>query len=223
MNALDIAVILLIAAVALISAKRGFIWSILNFAAVVLAGVLSKMLAAPASELFDQYFLHGKIITELYKILPEGSVSGQIGAGIESVLNELPLPVVAIAKQFGLYPDLSGGTQVLTVEGIEEDYIIPIIVGVLSVVAAVILFIIFCIVLKIVARAVDHHFSDKDKHKFISRTNTLVGGIVGVVKGVIPAGFLCVVLDLLAPTIGNDTLTALVNGSFFCKLIGSVF
>ena len=102
MNTLDIAIILLIAAVVLISAKKGIIWSILNFGAVVLAGVLSRLLAKPASELFYQLFLHGKIMTELYKILPEGSVSGQIGAGIESVLNELPLPVVAIAKQFGL-------------------------------------------------------------------------------------------------------------------------
>ena len=223
MNTLDIAIILLIAAVVLISAKKGIIWSILNFGAVVLAGVLSRLLAKPASELFYQLFLHGKIMTELYKILPEGSVSGQIGAGIESVLNELPLPVVAIAKQFGLYPDLSGNTQVLTVEGIEEDYIVPIVVGVLSVVATVLLFIIFSIVLKFVARAVDHRFSDKDKHRFISRTNKLIGGIFGLIMGVIPAGILCAVLDLVAPAIGNDTLTALVDGSYFCNLIGSLF
>ena len=223
MNILDIAVILLIIAVALFSAKRGFIWSVLNFAVVVVSGVLSRMLAGPASTLFYQYFLHGKIMTELYKFLPEGSVSGQIGAGVESVLNELPLPVVAIAKQFGLYPDLSGNTQVLTVEGIEEDYIVPIITGVLSVVATVILFFVICLLLKFIARAINNRLSDKDKHRFVSRTNALIGGAVGVVKGVILSGIVCAIIGLVAPATGNDSFISLVDGSFFCNLIGSLF
>lgn len=223
MNAVDIVVILFVAVVALISAKRGFIWSILNFGVVVASGVLSRLLAGPASELFYQYFLHNKILAELYKILPEGSVSGQIGAGVESVLSELPVPVIAIAKQLGLYPDLSGNTQILTVEGIEEDYIVPILTGVLSVIATILLFIIIYAVLKIIARAIDRNLSDKDKHRFVSRTNTLLGALMGILKGGVLAALACAAFILIAPISGNNQLISLANGSYFCTIIARFF
>ncbi len=223
LNSVDVVLLLIIAAAALISAKRGFIWSVLNLGAVVIASILSKLLAAPASQFFYDQFLHGRIMGDLERILPSGSVSGQIGEGIESVLEELPLPVTAIAKQYGFYPDLSGGTQVLTVEGIEQDYIVPIVTGVLAIIATVLLFVIFSAILKIVAGIINHNLSDKKKHKYISRTNTLLGAGFGVLKGVLIAGIVCVALDLIAPALASDTLSPLVTGSFFCGLIAKLF
>lgn len=223
LNSIDIILLIVIAVTALISAKRGFIWSVLNLGAILLSSILSKVLAAPASQLFYNYFLHGKIMTELDRVLPAGSVSGQIGEGIESVLSELPVPVIAIAKQYGLYPDFSGGTQVLTVEGIEQDYIVPIVTGVLTIIATVILFIIFSAIFKIVAGAVNHNLSDKKKHKFISKSNTLLGAVFGALKGVVVVVIICVALNLISPAFGGDTLTPLVDGSFFCGVIAKLF
>ena len=223
LNSVDIVLLLIVAVAALISAKRGFIWSILNLGAVVVASILSKLLAAPASQLFYNQFLHGRIMTELNRILPAGSVSGQIGEGIESVLSELPVPVVAIAKQYGFYPDLSGGTKILTVEGIEQDYIVPIVTGVLAIIATVLLFVIFSAILKIAAGAINHNLSDRKKHKIIGTTNTLLGAGLGLLKGILLAGIICVVLDLVAPALNSDIVSPLVNGSFFCGLIAKLF
>ena len=223
LNSIDVILLVIIALAAFISAKRGFIWSVLNLGVVVASSVLSKLLASPVSQLFYNYFLHGKIMTELNRILPAGSVSGQIGEGIDSVLSELPVPVIAIAKHYGLYPDLSGSTQVLTVEGIEQDYIIPIVTGVLSIIATVLLFIIICAILKIVAGIIDHNLSDKKKHKFVSRTNTLLGAGLGALKGILISGIGCVILNLISPVINSSFLTPLVDGSFFCGLIAKLF
>ena len=223
LNSIDVILIVLVALAAFVSAKRGFIWSVLNLGAVVLAGILSRLLAAPVSQLFYDYFLHGKIMGELNRVLPAGSVSGQLGEGINAVLEELPLPVAAIARQYGLYPDVTGSTQVLTVEGIEQDYIVPIVTGVLSIIATVLLFVIFSAILKIVAGMISRSLSDKKKHKFVSRTNALLGACLGAVKGIFFACIACVALNFLAPATGSDTLTPLVSGSFFCGLIAKLF
>ena len=223
LNPVDIVLIVIVLLAALISAKKGFIWSVLNLGAILISSVLSKLCAAPVAHFFYDSFLHGRIMGELNRLIPAGSVSGQIGESIESVLNELPVPVTAIAKQYGLYPDFSGGTQILTVEGIEQDYIVPIVTGVLTIIASVLLFIVFSAILKIVAGAINHNLSDKEKHKFVSRTNTLIGAVFGLLKGVLLAAVVCVLLNLVAPVAGNSTLATLTEGSYFCALIASLF
>ena len=223
LNSIDVVLLIIIALAAFISAKRGFIWSVLNLCVVVVSSILSKLLAGVAAQFFYDQFLHGRIMNELNRILPAGSVSGQIGEGIDTVLAELPVPVTAIAKHYGLYPDLSSTTQILTVEGIEKDYIVPIVTGVLSIIATVLLFIIICAILKIIAGIIDHNLSDKKKHKFVSRTNTIIGAGLGILKGILIAGIVCVVLNLLAPATGSTALTPLVNGSFFCGMIAKLF
>lgn len=223
LNSIDVIILIIIALAAFISAKRGFIWSVLNLGVVLISGILSRILASPLSHLFYNQFLHDKILSELNRILPAGSVSGQIGEGIESILSELPVPVIAIAKQYGLYPDFSGTTQVLTVEGIEQDFIIPIITSVLSIIATVLLFIIFCAILKIVAGMIDHNLSDTKKHKIVGRTNLLLGAGLGVLKGVLLSAIICVVLNLVAPAINSSFLMPLVDKSFFCGIIAKLF
>ena len=217
MNIVDIVLILFIVGLALLSAKRGFLLSLLNLGAVVAAGILSRIFASPVSSVFYNAFCHGPIMEKLYEILPAGSVSGQINAGIDSVLSELPDALIAMARQFDLYPQISAGTEVLTVEAIEEEFIIPIVTGVVSIIASVFLFIIFNAILKIAARIINKRITDSDKHKFVHGSNALLGGAVGVVKGIIPAGIVCIVLELTAPLAGG-TLAELVGNSYFCGL-----
>ena len=223
MNSIDVILLIFMVASALLAAKRGLLLSLLNLGAVVLSGILSKICAAPVSALVYNYLLHETVSSKLYEILPEGSLSGQIGAGLESVLSELPKPLIAIAKQFNLYPDLSAsGTQVLTVEGIEEDYIMPLIIGILTILATIVLFVLFSILLRLIARMIDHKATNKKDHKHIHRSNALLGGLVGLVRSVIPAGVICVVLNLIAPATGSSTLAALVDNSYFCGIIAKI-
>ena len=223
MNSIDIVLILIVIFFALISAKRGLIRALLNLGAVILSGILSRTLAHPVADWFYGQFLHTKIETELLGILPEGSVSGQVSAGLDAILAELPQPVVAIARQFGLVPQLNNGTQILTVEGIEQDYIVPIVTGVAAVIATVLLFLIFSFVLKLLVALIDQSLNDKDKHKMVHGANMILGGVVGFVKGVIPAGIFCAAANVLAPAIGNANFSQLVNDSYFCRLVASLF
>ena len=224
MNSIDVILLIFVGISVFLAAKRGLILSLMNLGAVVLAGILSRWLAPYASDAFYSTFLHEKILSRMYEILPEGSVSGQVSAGVDRVLSELPTSLIAIARQYGLYPELSADTQFMTVEGIETNYVIPLVTGILSIIATVLLFIVFVMILKIIASAINRGLTNKTKHKFVHKTNAIGGGLVGIVKAVIPVGICCTVLNLIAPASGSTALQNLINGSFFCtfvaKLIG---
>lgn len=219
MNTFDIVLILLVIFLALLSAKRGLLRSLLNLGVVILSGILSRILANPVVDLLYTGFAHEPIRNKLLSLLPEGSVSGQI----DSVLAQLPEPVIAIAKQFGLYPQLNNGTQVLSVEAIEMDYIKPVVTGVAVVVVTVILYFILSLILRFVANMINERLTDSDNHKWMHGVNAVMGGVVGLIKGVIPAGILCVAANLLTPVIGNANFTELVNSSYFCHLAANLF
>ena len=219
MNSFDIVLILLVVFFALLSAKRGLLLSLLHLGVVILSGILSRLLANPVADLLYTGFAHEPVQNKLLSILPEGSVSGKIDA----VLAELPQPVIAIAKQFGLYPRLSDGTQVLSVDAIEQDYIKPVITGVAVVIVTVILYFVISTILRFVANVINGRLTDSDNHKWMHGANAVLGGVVGVVKGIIPAGILCAAANLLAPVIGNANLTELVASSYFCRLTANLF
>ena len=222
MNSIDVILLIFVGISVFFAAKRGLILSLMNLGAVVLAGILSRWLAPYASDAFYSTFLHEKILSRMYEILPEGSVSGQVSAGVERILSELPASLIAIAKQYGLYPELSQDTQILTVEGIETDYVIPLVTGILSIVATVLLFIVFVMVLKFIAGMINRGLTNKTKHKIVHKTNMVGGALVGIVKAVIPVGISCIVLNLAAPASGNTAVQNLINGSLFCSLVAKL-
>ena len=222
MNSVDVIVLIFVGISVFLAAKRGLVLSLLNLGAVVLAGILSRGLAPYASEFFYNTFLHEKILSRMYEILPEGSVSGQVSAGVDRILSELPTSLIAIAKQYGLYPKLSADTQFLTVEGMETDYVIPLVTGILSIIATVLLFIVFLMILKIIAGLINRALTNKKKHKIVHKTNAIAGALIGVVKAVIPVGIICIVLNLVAPASGNTAVQNLINGSLFCSLVAKL-
>ena len=223
MNSIDVILLIFVILSAFLAAKRGLLLALLNLGAVLLSGFLARLMAPAAANFVYDAFLHDKIMTRLYEIMPEGSVSGQVTSGIDRILSELPTPLIAMAKQYGLYPELPQGTEFMTVEGIEADYILPLVTGIATIIATVLLFIIFTIILKLIAGAINKSITDKKEHKIINKTNAIAGGIVGIVKSVIPVGICCTVLNLIAPASGNAALENLVNKSVFCGFVANLF
>lgn len=224
MNYIDIAVIVFIVAVTLISAKKGFIKSLLNLSAYALAGIVAKILASPVAAYIYTNFLKVKVLDELSEILPSGSVSGEIGTVINSALASLPSFVSTLAAQFGITEGMllnSSVNEMLTVENIEAQYLGPIVSAVVSVIVLVILFILFAIVFRIIFSVVDK-FLNSDKHKIIRTSNRVLGAVFGFIKSLVPAGLICALLNIAAPLVNNEAFYDMVTDSFFCKFIAGI-
>ena len=221
MNLIDIIVILFVAAVTIISAKKGFIKSLLNLSAYAIAGIVSKMLAAPVGDYCYDKFLKVKVLDEVTEILPSGSVSGEITSVINSTLSALPGFVSSLAEQFGINASSDGTNELMTVAQIESEYIAPVVSGVLGIIAFVFLFILFAIIFRIIFSVVDK-FLNSDKHKLIRNSNRILGALLGFIKSLPPAGLVCAVLNIAAPVINNEAFNSLVAESFLCRFVANI-
>ncbi len=225
MNIVDIILIAVIALVAIVSAKRGFILTLLNIASYAIAGVAAKLFSLPVADyVYDNYF-KVKIIQKLYEIMPSGSVEGEINTVVDSTLETLPGYMQALIEQYGV-AELTeameqSGVNALTVEMIEQTYLAPAVTDILSMVAIVLIFVLFGFLLRIVFSLVSRIFTRK-KHKFIRGTNMLLGAAFGAVKGTVIAAVIAAILNIGAPAVNNPQLTDLVNTSAVCNTVAEI-
>ncbi len=224
MNIVDLVLILVIAVVAIASAKKGFLMTLFNIASYIIAGFASRIFASPVASFAYENFFNAKIIEELYKIMPSGSVEGEISAIVGETLNSLPAYIQAMVKHFDVFDAASAGTgasTTLTVEMIEATYLAPIVMNVLSIIATVILFALFVFLLRIVFTIMNKGLTKK-KHRFIRRTNMFLGAAFGAVKGTVISALLGAVLNIAAPVVGNAEFSQLVNESAICNIVAEI-
>lgn len=227
MNIVDFLLVILIAVVAVISAKKGFLMSLFNIIAYIAAGFLAKIFSSPVASYVYSAYLSDKVLSKLNELMPSGSMEGELQSIIEGVFDSLPgflgtlVDHLDIVDEVLLGLDLTGSGQTLTVAVIEADYLAPMILKVISAIAVVVLFILFSVVLRMVLSLINKGLTSK-KHKLFRRTNAFLGAALGVVKGIIPAGLICAVLNIAVPALGNEKLLEFVSGSYFCGLIADI-
>ena len=223
MNIVDIILFVVITVIAIASAKKGFLMTVFNIAAFIISGILSKIFASPVAVYAYDNFFSQKIIDELYKIMPSGSVEGEISAITGEVIEALPSYIGAMINHFGVLEGAAadGTTTTLTVEMIAQSYIFPVVMNVLSIVATVLMFVLFVFILKIVFSIFNKGLTKK-KHKLIRGTNMFFGAAFGVVKGAVIAAVLAAVLNIAAPVIGNEELSLFVNESAICNIVAEI-
>ena len=165
------------------------------------------------------------MLDKLNELLPNGSVAGELEAVFENVLAQFPEALVDIARTYNLLPDLSslaGSTADLTVVSIEELYVAPVLTEIAAIITTLVLFVILSAILRLVVAVINRLFVS-DKHKFVKRTNMLLGAVLGFVKSLIPVGVLCSILNIAAPAIGNEQLMSVVDTSYLCQFVANLF
>ncbi len=226
MNIVDLILIIIIAVVAIASARKGFLLSLFNIASYVISGILSKIFSAPvASFLYGNYFSE-KILMKLHELMPSGSVEGELNTVILNALEALPDFVMSMISHFDMFNlnatgDASVTGSALTVDMIEQTYVAPLVSNVLSVIVMVALFVLFSVVLRFVFSLINRLITGK-KHKLIRGTNMFLGAALGVVKGSVIAGIICAVLNIAAPILNNPNLQDFVSGSAICNIIANL-
>ncbi len=224
-NIIDIIAVALIVLITVSSAKKGFMKTLLTLAAFIAAFVGARIAAAPVSEFIYSDYISSLVLEKLNELLPNGSVAGEIDAVIEGILAQFPAALVDIARTYNLLPDfsaLSTGTADLTVASIEELYVAPVLTEIAAIITTLVLFVVLSAILRLVVAMINRFFVS-DKHKFVKRTNMLLGAVLGFVKSLIPVAVLGAVLNLIAPAIGNEQLISFVNTSYLCEIVANLF
>ncbi len=224
MNIVDLILVIVIAVVAIASAKKGFLMTLFNIASFVVAGFLSKIFASPvAVYAYDGYFSE-KVLAELHELMPSGSVEGEIMTVVSDAIETLPTFVQSMISHFGILDftqNTADGASELTAEIIENTYLSPVVTNALEIIATVLLFVLFAFLLRIVFSFINKVFTKK-KHKFIRGTNMFLGAAFGALKGTAISAVIAAVLNIAVPVINNANLTDFVNGSAICNMVAEI-
>ena len=222
---IDVIAVALVVLITIVGAKKGFMKTLLTLGAVVASFVGARIAAVPVAEFIYSDYISAFVLEKLNELLPNGSVAGELEAVFEGVLAQFPSALVDIARTYNLLPDLSslaGSTADLTVASIEEMYVAPVITQIAAIITTLVLFVILSAILRLVVALINRFFVS-DKHKFVKRTNMLLGAVLGFVKSLIPVGVIGSILNLIAPTMGNEQLMSMVNTSYICQFVANLF
>ena len=219
MNWIDIACVALMLLIAFFGFIRGFFSVLIHFAAYVASFIGANVAAKLLSPILYERFLQSRVLLNLRVALPNGSVSGGIEELVQKSTASLPEPLGRMVSYFDLAKMIGDSAPAarMTVDEIEQTVLSPILIKMLSILAFVVCFIVLCVILRLIAGAID---SAVMKRKGVIPTvNKVLGGVFGLIKSVIPVGVLCALLNVIAPVINVPSFTELVGDSFFCGTV----
>jgi len=183
---IDLALALIWAAVIVFAAYRGFLRSALQVAAwllsIVLAGVLSSMLAGP----FYETFVRGAALRMIEGNIDQAIQSSQMAQAAHEILAQLPESLSALAQMAGISTaDLIANLQAHQVSAanaaqmLEQTIVAPIATAVIRLLLALVLFIVLLVVTRLLGRKV----AKLAKLPLIKQTDRILGGVLGLLKG----------------------------------------
>lgn len=191
-----------------IARKKGFVLTLLDFAAFFLAVFLAIPVSGWLAEGVYNTFISQSVVTALESQLPSAASGAEIAAQVNAVLSDFPDFVTAYASSIGI--DISEISRQVSAAGasagslaqtVEANIVAPIVTAVCKAIIFVILLIIFVILLKIAARLINQFF----KLPVLKTLNGTLGAILGVLKAAVGIVIICSVIGLIGELTAEST------------------
>ena len=199
----DIILIAVILVSVFIGVRNGAAKTIVSLLAVFLATTLAISLSKPLADLVFESFIRGSLESKVATAITQ-SIS-DAGSGFVNPIGKMFLGAM------GYFGNSSGAldksTQSLIAEKGNEaataivDMYKPVFVGFVSLIIAILLFIVLWLIFRFLSRPVLKLI----KFSFVKSTDKLLGGVLGFARGVVAIVTLAMLLRLLAPVIPADT------------------
>lgn len=219
----DIVLVLIFALIILISAKKGFFRSFIDFAGSMIAVIIARTLSESfAKNVFDSFIAPGA-----QKLLAQNL--GDVGTTdytqqIENAINSLPegldgiLQIMGINSQ-SIMEKASEGVN-FNGENLVESLMNSVVTPIGTAVLQFVLFVVFAIALiffiKVFGRVFDKIFK---KLPVIKGLNKSLGAVFGVLRGFIIVVIVSMLISVLVSATGNETLITSVENSIIVKAV----
>lgn len=202
---LDVIVLAIIGITAVISAKKGFVATVVELVGLVLAFYLAFTLSSVAAN-----FTYDKFISPSIKETIVEEIGDSVNKTADSVWESLPGIVVSGANTLGIEKeDVFGGandTASSTIEDIANTVDVkiarPVITTFIRFILGFILFIACIFLIKILAKLLNKLFS----FSIIGKLNKLLGAVLGAGKGMVFATVFVLLLSTIAAVTKNGFL-----------------
>lgn len=215
---LDVVLILILAAIVISSAKKGIMKTLVELAAFALAIFLAAQTAQPMANGMYKAFFSKSVERGLYEVLPDDASKLTNSDKAKYVFEELPefakkqaekcgISVDSVAEQIAKSNFKNDDTLYQT---LESNIVKPIAVSVLKHIMFFVLAVLYALVLTAILKSL---VKGLKKSHLIGGADKLVGGVIGVAKGVIVVFLVGCLFSYLEPRIDNEKLKEAVNDS----------
>ncbi len=201
---LDLIVLTIIAAVALISARRGFVRVAIELVGFIAAIFITFTISTPLASLTYDKIIEPPIVSSVSKAA--GDSVTQI---TDETWNALPEFIRKHSESAGFSKesinksinDNMGSGAESAAKAASQGVVKPIVAKLLAVLYGILIMVILIFLVKMLAKFLNGVFS----FSIVGKLNRILGGIVGIPKGIIIAMLFCLIISLIVP---------LTNGGF---------
>lgn len=220
---LDAIIIFIILLFAFLSAKKGFVRTLIEVIGFVAAIVVALTFSSPISNLVYDSSIHPIVAKTVESAVNEGAVNAN--AAIDAVWNKMPV-FLTESSFFDLSKEnisntvnqnAAENTTALT-NVISDSFVKPAVTKLLSVLIAVILVVVLLFVVRILAKYINKLFT----FSVVGDINKTLGGLLGLVKGAAVALVFCLVISLILSFTKNGFLIFTydaINSSYIFKFL----
>ncbi len=219
----DIVLLLVTVVIIIVSAKRGFVISLLSTVSVALSGFLSYKFTKPLTEFIYSSFLYDKIETKLTEVLTGLSQNVSYGDKIQAMIDSIPTGIVNASQGLGF--NLNFAVESLQLDLFTNEAIVKafmdnigsyIIKSVLEIVVFVVLFAVLSVVFKYISLLFNKLVR---KIPVVGKANTILGGVLGLVKALVTVVVICLVVCPIVFAIDIPKLENIISHSFVYQFI----
>lgn len=202
---LDLIVLAIIVLTVFLSARRGFVRTAVELVGFIAAVIISLTISTPLSNATYDKIIEPAIVSSASS-LADSSVDDS-AAAIDAFWNGMPEWVKGGVEKAGISKDsidtsiaanIGNGVR-SAMESASQSVIKPAVTGTLALVYQAILLIVLLIIVKPLAKFVNKLFS----FSVIGTANRVLGGAVGVVKGIIYAALFCLLITVIISFTSN--------------------
>lgn len=206
---LDLIVLAIIVLTVILSAKRGFVRTVIELVGFIAAVIISFTISTPLGNTTYDKIIEPPIVSSVTSSV-DSVTADTASKAADEMWNRIPGWMQGSAEKLGISKDsinksitdnVGGGLEG-TVTKVSQDVIKPVVARSLALVYLVISLIVLLLLVKPIAKFVNKLFS----FSIIGTANRVLGGIVGIPKGIIIAMAFCLVIMLITSFTSNGFL-----------------
>lgn len=205
---LDLIVLAIIVITVLISAKRGFVRTLIELLGFIAAVFISFTISTPLANTTYDKIIEPSVLSSVSSVAD--TAAGNSISTVDTFWNEMPEWIKSGIEKAGISKDSLNGSITANIgndiqsaaESASQSVIKPAVTTTLSLIYQTIILIVLLAVVKPLSKLVNKLFS----FSVIGTANRVLGGVVGVPKGIIYAVAFCLVITLIVSFTKNGFL-----------------
>ena len=219
---LDLIIVLIVLLFVFLSAKKGFVRTLIEVVGFIAAIVIALSLSTPIADFIYDSSIQPIVANTVKSAVSEGG--SNVNEAVDSVWNKLPafltennffnLSKDTISSTVSTQSNATASQLTTTI----DSFIKPSVSKLLSVLISVILVVMLLFIVKILAKLVNKLFT----FSVIGDINKTLGGILGLVKGAAVAVIFCMIVSLVLSFSKNGFLIFTydaINSSYLFKFL----